>query len=66
MESLSDIQIEEIRKDFPILSTKIYGNPIIYFDNGATTQKPRVVIDAISEFYRKETGSGTSRSALSE
>ena len=52
MESLSDIQITQIRKDFPILSTKIYGKPIVYFDNGATTQKPRVVIDAISEFYR--------------
>jgi cysteine desulfurase/selenocysteine lyase len=57
MESLSDIQIEEIRKDFPILSTKIYGKPIIYFDNGATTQKPRVVIDAISEFYMEKNSS---------
>jgi cysteine desulfurase/selenocysteine lyase len=57
MESLSDIQIEKIRKDFPILSTKIYGNPIVYFDNGATTQKPDVVIDAISEFYRSKNSS---------
>lgn len=57
MESFSDIQIKEIRKDFPILSTKIYGKPIIYFDNGATTQKPRVVIDAISEFYKEKNGS---------
>lgn len=57
MESLSDIQIEEIRKDFPILSTKIYGKPIIYFDNGATTQKPHVVIDVISEFYREKNSS---------
>ncbi len=57
MESLSDIQIEEIRKDFPILSTRIYGKQIIYFDNGATTQKPLVVIDAISEFYREKNSS---------
>jgi cysteine desulfurase/selenocysteine lyase len=57
MESLSDIQITQIRKDFPILSTKVYGKPIVYFDNGATTQKPRVVIDAISEFYRGKNSS---------
>jgi cysteine desulfurase/selenocysteine lyase len=57
MESLSDIQIEEIRKDFPILSTKIYGKPIIYFDNGATTQKPRAVIDAVSKFYMEKNSS---------
>jgi cysteine desulfurase/selenocysteine lyase len=57
MESLSDIQIGRIRKDFPILSTKIYGKPIVYFDNAATTQKPRVVIDAISEFYREKNSS---------
>jgi cysteine desulfurase/selenocysteine lyase len=57
MESLSEIQITQIRKDFPILSTKVYGKPIVYFDNGATTQKPRVVIDAISEFYRGKNSS---------
>ena len=57
MESLSDKNIEEIRKDFPILSTRVYGNPIVYFDNGATTQKPRAVIDAISEFYREKNSS---------
>ncbi len=57
MESLSDKNIEEIRKDFPILSTRVYGNPIVYFDNGATTQKPMVVIDAISEFYREKNSS---------
>ena len=57
MESLSDIQIAQIRKDFPILMTKVYGKPIVYFDNGATTQKPRIVIDAISEFYREKNSS---------
>lgn len=41
----------EIRKEFPILSQKVYGKPLIYLDNAATTQKPRCVIDAISEAY---------------
>jgi cysteine desulfurase/selenocysteine lyase len=57
MRTLSDIQIEEIRRDFPILSTKIYGNPMVYFDNGATTQKPLAVIDTISGFYRERNSS---------
>ncbi|MGB9926048.1 MAG: aminotransferase class V-fold PLP-dependent enzyme [Candidatus Bathyarchaeales archaeon] len=41
----------EIREDFPILKRKINGNPLIYFDNAATTQKPRQVIDALREYY---------------
>lgn len=57
MDSLSDIQIDRIRKDFPILTTRIWGKPIVYFDNGATTQKPEVVIDAISDFYRSKNSS---------
>ena len=43
--------ISEIRADFPILSRKVYGKPLIYFDNGATTQKPQCVIDALTEVY---------------
>jgi cysteine desulfurase/selenocysteine lyase len=43
--------IAEIRADFPILSRKVYGKPLIYFDNGATTQKPQCVIDALTEVY---------------
>ncbi|MBU4480688.1 SufS family cysteine desulfurase [Patescibacteria group bacterium] len=43
--------IAKIRNDFPLLSQKIYGKPLIYFDNGATTQKPRVVIDTLSKLY---------------
>ena len=43
--------IAEIRADFPILSRKVYNKPIVYFDNGATTQKPGSVIDALSEVY---------------
>lgn len=43
--------IEEIRADFPILSRKVYNKPLVYLDNGATTQKPKVVIDALNEVY---------------
>ena len=43
---------EQIRRDFPILQSFVYGKPLIYLDNAATTQKPQVVIDAISEYYR--------------
>jgi cysteine desulfurase / selenocysteine lyase len=43
--------INEIRADFPILQRKVYGKPLVYFDNGATTQKPQCVIDAHSKVY---------------
>ena len=43
--------IEEIRAEFPILSRKVYNKPLVYFDNGATTQKPQCVIDALTEVY---------------
>ncbi len=46
--------IEDIRKDFPILSRKIKGKDLVYLDNGATTQKPLQVIQAVEEFYRNE------------
>jgi cysteine desulfurase/selenocysteine lyase len=43
--------VTEIRKDFPILSTQVNGKPLIYFDNGASAQKPQAVIDSISNYY---------------
>lgn len=43
--------VNEIRKDFPILSRTVNGKPLVYFDNGATAQKPQQVIDAISHYY---------------
>lgn len=43
--------INKIRADFPILQKQINGKPLVYFDNGATTQKPRQVIDCISNYY---------------
>jgi cysteine desulfurase/selenocysteine lyase len=44
--------IEEIRADFPILSLKVHGRPLVYLDNGATTQKPLQVIQVIDDLYR--------------
>ncbi len=43
--------IQAIRADFPILNQTVNGKPLVYFDNGATSQKPQVVIDAISKYY---------------
>ena len=40
--------VQRIRKDFPLLSQKIHGKPLVYLDNGATSQKPRAVIDALN------------------
>lgn len=44
----------EIREDFPILKSKMNGQPLVYLDNAATSQKPQVVIDAIAAFYQKD------------
>ncbi len=43
--------VEAIRRDFPILSREVHGKPLVYLDNGASAQKPQVVIDAISDTY---------------
>ncbi|WP_133130330.1 cysteine desulfurase [Legionella yabuuchiae] len=48
---MTKLTVEEIRRDFPALNQEINGNPLIYLDNAATTQKPKAVIDAISDFY---------------
>lgn len=45
------LDTQEIRKEFPILSQKVYGKPLVYLDNAATTQKPQCVIEAISNAY---------------
>lgn len=45
------IDIQSVRAQFPILSRNVYGKPLIYFDNGATTQKPRSVVEAITNEY---------------
>ena len=46
--------VEKIRKDFPILSREVNGKPLVYLDNGASAQKPQVVIDAITHAYSQE------------
>ncbi len=49
--SAGTFPIQKIRADFPILSRKVNGKPLIYFDNGATAQKPQAVINAITHYY---------------
>jgi cysteine desulfurase/selenocysteine lyase len=46
--------VERVRADFPILATKSHGKPLVYLDNGATTQKPQAVIDRLVRFYTHE------------
>lgn len=48
---IREFDIEAVRKDFPILDQEVNGHPLVYLDNAATTQKPRAVIDAISDYY---------------
>ena len=48
------LDIQAIRKDFPVLNQKVHGKPLAWMDNGATTQKPQSVIDAISRFYEND------------
>jgi len=51
MKNITDINVEEIRKDFTILKRKVNGQNLIYFDNAATSQTPKVVIDSIVSYY---------------
>jgi cysteine desulfurase/selenocysteine lyase len=46
--------VDHIREDFPALHQKVFGNPLVYFDNASTTQKPQQIIDRISRYYSKE------------
>ncbi|MCB1403515.1 MAG: aminotransferase class V-fold PLP-dependent enzyme, partial [Rhodobacteraceae bacterium] len=43
--------VEAVRRDFPILGREVHGRPLVYLDNGASAQKPRAVIQAITEAY---------------
>jgi len=49
-----NFNVREIREQFPALRQQVYGKNLIYFDNGATSQKPQLVLDAINKFYSKE------------
>ena len=53
-EKIVDFDVLKIREDFPILKTKANGKPLVYFDNGATSQKPLEVINAIERYYKTE------------
>ncbi|MFM7565996.1 MAG: aminotransferase class V-fold PLP-dependent enzyme [Flavobacteriales bacterium] len=46
--------VHQIRADFPLLSTQVHGKPLIYFDNGATSQKPWLVINRLNQYYQEE------------
>ena len=52
-----NFDVYKIRKDFPILNRKIYNKPLVYLDNGATTQKPACVIDCINDFHKSRNSS---------
>jgi cysteine desulfurase/selenocysteine lyase len=49
--------VTRVRSDFPILRTQVHGHPLVYLDNGATSQKPRVVVDAVANFELQENAS---------
>ena len=51
---LADYNVDKIRADFPILHRKVYGKPLVFLDNAASTQKPQVVIDTIRNYYEAE------------
>src|SRR5438477_3838767 len=48
------IDWESLRSDFPILQQQVHGQPLIYFDNAATSQKPRMVLDALRNYYERD------------
>ncbi len=53
-EAVPALDVARIRADFPILDQQVYGKPLVYLDNAATTQKPRAVIDAVTRYYEHD------------
>jgi cysteine desulfurase/selenocysteine lyase len=51
---MGTLDLTAIRNDFPILGQKVHGQPLVYLDNGASSQKPNLVIDAVSDYYRQD------------
>ena len=49
----NNTDLEKIRSEFPILQTKVYGQPLVYLDNAATTQKPKIVLKAMDDYYKE-------------
>ena len=56
--------VMRLREDFPILKVKVHGKPLVYLDNGATSQKPQAVIDALHRYYSAENSEYSSRGSL--
>lgn len=54
MSKANNIDWSALRKDFPILDQQVHGHPLVYFDNAATSQKPRAVIDALVRYYERD------------
>src|SRR2546425_9907970 len=54
MSSGKTIDWSALRKDFPILNQQVHGKPLIYFDNAASSQKPRAVIESLSHYYEHD------------
>jgi len=52
--SLTSLDVEKIREDFPILRQRVHGKPLVYLDNAATSQKPQAVLDAVSGYYSRD------------
>jgi cysteine desulfurase/selenocysteine lyase len=52
--SMMALDVERIRKDFPILHQEVHGRPLVYLDSAATSQKPQVVLDALAEYYTRD------------
>ena len=52
--SIMSFDVNKIREDFPLLHQKMNGEPLVYLDNAATSQKPQVVIDRIKNYYADE------------
>ncbi|MBC8005106.1 MAG: aminotransferase class V-fold PLP-dependent enzyme, partial [Verrucomicrobia bacterium] len=50
------IDVNKIRRDFPILDQQVYNRPLVYFDNAATTQRPQQVLDALTRTYSEYYG----------
>jgi len=54
LSSMTEFDVAKIREDFPILKQVVHGKPLIYLDNAATSQKPQIVIDAMTQYYEHE------------
>ena len=54
LQATQTVDWKTLREDFPILDQKVHGQPLLYLDNAATSQKPRAVIDALSRYYERD------------